>query len=243
MTIALGFHASDGVILCADMQKTIGEMKSYDGKVDLFIYPQAGVIIAIAGAGNDDYIQTAKSYVLDGFSRRRSWPALEKGLKNRLLSFFDTHLSRWANFPIMERPTAELLIGVTGDEMPTALFHYEGTSFSRVQTKAKAIGLGVLLAQDLLDRYEHCTVLTSSEAASLGTYILSKVKRGVESCGGPTHIVGLRKGMDFAFTAKKEIEKLEEELLNDEEDANKRFVETIRNRPLPLSWQSEHRKK
>ncbi len=98
VTITLGFHTNDGVVLCADMQRTIGDMKTYDGKIGLTIFHQAGVIVSIAGAGHDDYIETAKSYILDGFSKPLSAPAVIEGIKSRLLSFFDTHLSRWSNF-------------------------------------------------------------------------------------------------------------------------------------------------
>ena len=111
MTIALGFQAKGGIVLCADMQKTIGEMKTYDGKVDLHIFHQTGVMVAIAGAGHDDYIHTATTYVLEGLAKHCRWSTLETDLKTRLLSFFDEHLSRWAYFPLSDRPTVELLIG------------------------------------------------------------------------------------------------------------------------------------
>jgi hypothetical protein len=239
MTIALGLIAKDGVVLCADMQKTIGDMKTYDGKVDISIFPQTGVIVAIAGAGDDDYIQTAKSYVLDGLRKRRSWSTLEQNLKARLLSFFETHLSPWAHFPLSERPSVELLIGVTGSGHFPYLFHYEGTSFSRIHGM-KPIGLGILLAQDLLDSYRD--VYTTVQICSLATYILSRV-RGVEGCGGPTHIVALRKGMDFALTQKTDIENLEKELMEMEGETNRQFVGNFKSKPLALKWVSESGKK
>jgi 20S proteasome alpha/beta subunit len=240
MTIAIGFHAKDGVVLCADMQRTIGDMKTYDGKVDLDIFHQSGAILAIAGAGHDDYIQTAKSYLLDGLSKRCPWKTLERDLRNRLLSFFDEHLNRWANFPSIERPSVELLIGVTGKNQHPMLFHYEGTSFSRIHG-SKSIGLGILLAQDLLDRYR--SIYTADQASSLATFILSKVKKGVQGCGGPTHIVALRKGMDFALTEKKDIEDLEKELAEIDGAMNKQFIESFKKNPLRLSWHSEWVKK
>ena len=241
MTIALGFHTTDGVILCADTQITIGEMKTYDGKVDLHIFPQSGVIVSVAGAGHDDYIQTAKSYLLDGFSKRRTMPVLERDLRDRLLTFFSTHIAPWANFSSMDCPAVELLIGITGAGFHPKLFHYDGTAFSDV--RVKAIGLGVLLAQDLLDRYSQATVLTANQAATLGLYIISKVKQGVEKCGGSTHILGLRKEMDFALTDSANLEATEKQLLEIEKQQNKKFLEEIRSRPISLSWQSEYQKK
>lgn len=140
-----------------------------------------------------------------------------------------------------DRPSVELLVGVTGEKMHPALFYYEGTSFTKVRTKA--IGLGILLAQDLLNRYSHRAVLNVNQAASLGTYILSKVKKGVVGCGGPTHIVGLRRGMDFALTEGKDIELIEKDFLKFEDETNKRFIDDLKAKPLPLSWHSEHSKK
>jgi hypothetical protein len=240
MTIALGFQAKGGIVLCADMQKTIGEMKTYDGKVDLHIFHQTGVMVAIAGAGHDDYIHTATTYVLEGLAKHCRWSTLETDLKTRLLSFFDEHLSRWAYFPLSDRPTVELLIGVTGEGKHPALYYYEGTSFYRVGG-AKPIGLGILLAQDLLDRYR--SIYTLDQVSSLATYILSKVKNGVEGCGGLTHIVALRKGMDFAMSSKTDIESLETELIAIEERTNEQFIDSFKKKPLRLSWLSEHKKK
>jgi hypothetical protein len=100
ITIALGFQAKDGVVLGTDMQRTMGEMKTYDGKVDLIIFHQSGAMVAIAGAGHDDYIETAETYVLRGLAKHCRWSTLETDLKSRLLVFFDEHMSRWAYFPL-----------------------------------------------------------------------------------------------------------------------------------------------
>lgn len=240
MTIALGFHASDGVVLCADMQKTIGEMKTYDGKVGLDIFHNVGAVMSVAGAGHEDYIQTAKSYLVDVFSKQQTWPAVKENLREALLCFFRTHIGPWASFRAENHPSVELLIGITGEEIPPTLFHYQGTAFSEV--RIKPIGLGILLAQDLLDRYSHRAILTASQCATLGTYILDKVKQGVEGCGGPTHIVALRKGMDFALTRKQDIEAIEKHFSEAEAVENARFIEDVKKMPLSLSWHSEHKK-
>jgi len=79
MTIAIGFHANDGVILAADMQQTIGDMKTYDGKVHTHLFDR--VALAIAGAGYDDYIQTAMDALVDDFPNHASFVELKSELK------------------------------------------------------------------------------------------------------------------------------------------------------------------
>lgn len=161
-------------------------------------------------------------------------------MKERALQFFDEHLARWAYFPERERPTVELLIAVTGKDTHPRLFHYNSTSFH--ETSQKAIGDGVLLADQLL--MEHgFGEYKIAELSSLAIYILRKVKKGVDGCGGSTHVVALRKGFDFALTDHKEIEEMERKFEELDGGINKATTKSIFETPLRLSWQSEYRKK
>lgn len=237
MTVALGFVANDGIVLGADMQQTIGDIKTYDGKIGLYIFSHGGVIAAV-GAGDVDYIQTAISWVAKDFPSFVTPERVESELRKRCLRFFDEHLSRWAFFPGGERPTVELLIAISGKKVPPALFHFWGTAFVRVY--AKAIGSGVLLANDLISRYCRHRTYTVDQLSSLAIHILSKVKDGVVGCGGPTHLVGLRKGGDFALVDMAEVKQLEKKFSEAENRSDKDFAETlVRNCPN-LSWHSEH---
>jgi 20S proteasome alpha/beta subunit len=240
MTIAAGFTANDGIVLCADTQETIsGYTKTHDGKIVLTVYQDMAMVIA--GAGTLDYIQTAREAIHDGFPDRAvSMGQVSAHLKNKLLGFFDEHIARWAYFPDRERPSVQLLIGITGKKIPPALFHYDGTAFCMV--RHKAIGAGILLANDLINNYCFGN-FTVSQLANIGIYILAKVKRGVDGCGGSTHVIGLRKGRDFSFTEKDVVDKLEEELLAIEDDSAKAFVKAIAEKGPALSWQSEFEKK
>lgn len=239
MTIALGFAANDGLLLCADMEQTIGgQIKTYDGKVQEIIFHEAAV--TVVGAGDVDYIRTAISAVTADFPDSGTLPEVEEELRERLLKFFDDHLARWASFPAYDRPTVELLVGVSGKKFAPTLFHYQGTAFAR--TSRMAIGSGVLLANELMHRYCHANY-TVNELASLAIYILSKVKEGVVGCGGLTHITALRKNRDIAWSEKVQVEKLESEFLEMEAASNAAFARAIAEKPLSLSWLSEHRKK
>ena len=241
MTIAAGFVANDGMLLCADSQQTIsGYIKTYEGKVVTHILREPPLVIAIVGAGTVPYVKTASAAILKDFPNIEMLDDIENHFKERLLTFFDKHLSPWASFPDRERPTVELLIGVTGRNTPHALFHYEGTSFCRSGTKA--IGDGVLLANDLIHRYCFGNY-TLSQLTALAIYILSKVKKGVDGCGGSTHIVALRKGLTFAMADNGEITKLEAEFLKLESTSDKAFAASVVKRPPSLRWFSQNRQK
>lgn len=246
MTIALGLWANDGIVLCADTQQTIsGYIKTYDGKVHTTIYNDPRVVVAMAGAGTMDYVATARQAILQNFSeelkaRQDVHQSIPIVLKERALQFFDEHLARWAYFPERERPTVELLIAVTGNETHPRLFHYNGTSFH--ETSQKAIGDGVLLADQLLMQYGF-GVHKVEELSSLAVYILQKVKKGVDGCGGSTHVVALRKGFDWALTDDREIKEMERKFEELDGETNKTTSKSIFETPLRLSWQSEYRKK
>jgi len=240
MTIAIGFWANDGIAICADTQQTMGHLKTYDGKIGLHIFHDPRVVMAIAGAGNHDYIQTAKDVMLDDWPDCANLKEVRATLKQRLLSFFDEHLAKWAYFPEPERPTVELLIGVTGKNIPTTLFHYEGTSFHRTSTRA--IGNGVLLADDMIHKYCHAD-FTVAQLSSIGIHIISKVKLGVDGCGGSTHIMALRKNGDFALTDDKEIKVMEGSFSDLEQSSDKALIVAVSAMPLSLSWHSEFARK
>jgi len=241
VTIALGMISNHGLVLCADTQHTIsGYIKTYDGKVDLHLYRDPWIAVAIAGAGTDDYIVAAQQFLLRNAPDGKNVFEIEASLKAKCLSFFDEHLARWAYYPERERPTVELLIGVTGKNLYPRLFHYAGTAFQDVRG-AKAIGDGVLLANDLITGATLGNY-TVNQLCSFGIYVVAKVKRGVDGCGGSTHVVALRKGFDFAFTDQKEVDKLEQEISEMEKVKNRELIDVIVAKPLAVSWQSEHRK-
>jgi hypothetical protein len=63
----------------------------------------------------------------------------------------------------------------------------DGTAFHRVDSKA--IGAGILLANNLTEEY-YDPRLSLSELINIAAFILWKVKKGVDSCGGHTDLIG-----------------------------------------------------
>lgn len=219
VTIAIGLCGNGGVVLATDSQHTVsGYIKTDRGKIRTTIFHDTLTVVAIAGSGTSDYIETAMDKAIDGIGELDSFPEIVATLETNLLEFFDKHLARWAYFPENDRPTVELLIGLTMKKGPFALFHYSGTSFCRVSQKA--IGAGVLLADNLLDDF--FTVGSSVEkSSSIAVYVLWKVKQQVDTCGGFTDLVALRTNGDFAFTDSGGIKAMEEELKKNRGRINK----------------------
>jgi 20S proteasome alpha/beta subunit len=238
VTIAAGFCCNDGIVLCADSQETIsGYMKQYDGKIETILIDR--FVIAIAGAGFTDYIKTAVDTIAAPGLKFANPRQLELALRDRSLEFFDRHMARWSNFPESERPTVELLIGVTGrnKQQYPCLFHCSGTSFHRVHEKA--IGAGILLANSLVSEHMHMPgkLFTLEELSSLAIYILSKVKKQVDTCGGFTDLVTLGRGGDVAFAVSKDIDQLEHALDVLEKEASEKLRASIMEKKLPnMFW-------
>jgi hypothetical protein len=246
MTIAIGFRSNDGVLICADTQLAVGDVKNYEGKVDLHVFyeksnhTQYRLSFAIAGAGDVDYIATARAKLMAGFPECENDKEMAVELERRWLEFFNSHLAPWAYFPADDRPYVELLIGVSGTTVSHRLYHCVGTAFH--ETTEKAIGSGVILAGDMLSRYAIGTRSVRDNSV-IATYIIAKVKRGAQHCGGSTHIMALRNGGDFAFSEKSDIDELEKDLLDNEKSADKELIRSFLMKNLPLSWMSEHKPK
>jgi 20S proteasome alpha/beta subunit len=213
VTIAAGFRCNDGIVLCADSLHTIsGYVKHHEGKIDTCAMED--FVIAIAGAGTTDYIRTAVETITRPGLEFIDLLQIEIALRDRMLEFFGRHLLPWSNFPESERPMVELLIAVTGKKKTQyhGLFHYAGTSFHRVYEKA--IGAGILLADSLIAEHIHSDRVhrnpqTLPQLCSLAVFILSKVKKHVDGCGGYTDLVILDKAGGVAFVDSGKIEELE----------------------------------
>lgn len=240
MTIAIGFCGNDGIVLASDSQKTItGYIKGEVGKTETVIFANRNAFCFV-GAGDADYIKTATQKAMVGLEVAKTFPDIRRILEDNLLDFFDKHLARWAYFPDHERPTVELLVGVSMRSGPFGLFHYYGTSFHSVYQKA--IGAGVLLADGLIEQF-YKVGSTVEEASSIAVYIISKVKAQVDSCGGFTDLMAFKRNGDFALTDSGELETLEREMKKAEAESIKALQTEICKKTVALSWHSEHLKK
>ena len=70
----------------------------------------------------------------------------------------------------------------------------------------------------------------------LATYIMAKVKLGVDGCGGSTHFVAMRKGGDIALSENAILDALEKELLDLERLGDQSFVKAMLEKKVSLKW-------
>jgi 20S proteasome alpha/beta subunit len=209
MTIAIGLLGNHGVVLAADTQETItGYTKENVGKVPISIFDNLTAVFA--GAGDSDYIESAMEKAREKLGDCKDLKEVKEYLEERLVGYFDGYLANWAMFPQNERPTVEMLIGIAMKDGDCGLFHFRGTSFYSVDRKA--IGTGIILANDLLSEY--CLDIQDlSQLTSLAVFCMKKVKDRVDGCGGGTDIVVLKQGGDLAMLSRGEVERLEKKTL------------------------------
>jgi 20S proteasome alpha/beta subunit len=239
MTIAIGFSTNTGVVVAADSQETIpGFIKGDVGKTRLTVMANHNAL-CFAGAGSSDYIRNAMDKATLNIDGITDFHKMENALEANLLAFFDHHIARWAYFSERERPSVELLIGLSMKAGPHALYHYSGTSFTRVSEKA--IGAGVLIATGLIDQF-YPVGPSVVQASNVAAYILSKVKKQVDGCGGFTDLVALRENGDWAITNSKDIEKLESNYAKIDKTLAEKLKAEVNTTNVDLSWHSEHRK-
>lgn len=239
MTIAAGLLSQEGLVLCSDSQETIsGYIKQDKSKVRMVVF--RNFAFGVTGSGTTDYIDTAIATVFDDLPESATVSEICRTLKKNWIGFFDDHLSRWAYYPESERPTVELLIGLSYNDKYLDLFHCSGTIFHRVQSKA--IGAGVLLANNLISQH-YSWDLSINELTSIAIYILAKVKKHVDTCGGYTDIIAMRKGRDFAWAKSEDVEELERLLERIDKSANMELTRRISDMHLAhLDWLSQHGK-
>jgi hypothetical protein len=245
MTIAIGFWANDGVLLCADTQLSVGGgIKTYDGKIHTHILSNGNTKIAlgVVGSGDVDYIRTAADKITHNFPVLENSKQIASVLEERWLDFFNKHIAPWAYFPRDDRPSVELLIAVngTGKKVHHSLYYCSGTAFHTCDKKA--IGVGVMLADDLISRYTFGNYKVS-ELGVLGIYIVAKVKRSIEGCGGRTHFAIFRKDGDISFSDKRDADEFEAEILDLDREEDKKFAIMLAEKPLSLQWLGIPRRK
>jgi hypothetical protein len=235
MTIAVGFQCDEGIVLCADTEETAGNIKQRTGKIVLTAHPEMKHIVAFAGAGWTDYVLTAIEKATDGLGKCNGIKEIAHHLEEKLVGFFDGHLANWAYFPEAERPSVELLIGVSLKDGPRGLFYYGGTSFYSI--REKAIGIGTIVANNLIGEHNKAGNDSLDDLCRLGVFVLSRAKKQVAYCGGETQMIALRGGGDYTFVHLAEIRRMESEIKAIEQACTSNLQRDLRSVvPPSLSW-------
>jgi 20S proteasome alpha/beta subunit len=205
MTIAAGYVCDSGIVLCADTQETIPGYTKNQGK-KLLTFQCPGINLVFAGAGNnatqidETAYEVAAQIIAD---EPKTGLEFRKSLRASLKELFPKE-----HYPRAGGAEVDMLMAVKwkGD---ASLFRIADCSVAPVTNKV-AVGTGVVLALQLLERHYDRTVQIG-EAAIICTYVLYHVKNWVDGCGGNTEVALIPKAGDsVAIMPSTEIEKFEQ---------------------------------
>jgi 20S proteasome alpha/beta subunit len=204
MTIAAGYVCDSGIVLCADTQETIqGYTKNSAKKLMAFSCP--GISLVFAGSGNNatQIDETAHEIAAQVIADEpKNGQEFRKSLRKILEELFPK-----AHYPRPDGPEVDMLMAVK-EKTDATLYRITDCSMAPVRDRT-AVGSGVVLALQLLERHYDRTVQIS-EAAIVCIYVLHHVKKWVDGCGGNTEIALIPKvGDSIAFMPSTDVEKFE----------------------------------
>lgn len=195
MTIAAGFVARDGIVLCADTQETYGQLLKLNTpkiivRPDSFV--PTGPRIVFAGAGHGPFIDKLANEAWKRVSTRTPIGQFAEVCDDIEASIKDVHEEFGRIYQSGAMPEAELIYGVAVGGR-TALFKAHGPIVNPVSGYA-SVGVGLYLADYINARLG----LDSPELADSGwyeilaVYLLQQAKEYIEGCGGDSHVLTLR---------------------------------------------------
>jgi len=201
VTIAIGIHASDGIVIAADTQVSTGDyMKGMKGKIACF-YAQDGdwtESCIISGAGDSGYVEALTHKLGETFQTldpkaqvnhvARGGPSLQSAFRDCIKNFYKEHIIPFAAYPERKRPDVEMLIACQRKTIK-GMFASEKTVLNYV-SPYRAVGMGSTFAELFLGKL-WCGMCVE-QAEILAAYVVYLTKESVENCGKFTTIATMR---------------------------------------------------
>jgi 20S proteasome alpha/beta subunit len=187
MTIAAGFSFKDGILLCADTERTFGEFKFTGSKILSHKFPTGYTAFAIAG-GVDYATMAIQEIVRDLKSQPElSNAIIEEKVKARIGYIYERLLNPHPRATFEGSPFFDLIGAVWTKADGLGLL---ASSESAVvwETEYTCRGIGLTLAEYLI-KPMYSVGMTRGEAESLAAYTLSHVKDSISGCGGESEFV------------------------------------------------------
>lgn len=194
VTIAAGFVARDGIVLCADTQETYGQLLKLNTpkiivRPDSFI--PGGPRIVFAGAGHGPFIDKLANEAWKKVSTRSPVGQFAEVCDDIESSIKDVYGEFGRIYQSGAMPEAELIYAVAVGSK-TGLFKAHGPIVNPVSNYA-SVGVGLYLADYINARLG----LDSPELADsrwyeiLAIYLLQQATEYIEGCGGDSHVLTL----------------------------------------------------
>jgi hypothetical protein len=186
VTIGIGFHCHDGIVLCADRQFTSkeGRFKYQGGKLGSSQGESLRLIFTYAGDPDQATVMFGK--VRNHLESKIHEPSEESPrdvIRNALEEiYFDP-----------QSEGLETLLGIRWKHFGPHLFRTVGTTV--VSGLSEYVGYGDSSVLRYLSEVLPLTHLTVNEATALGTYMVFVASRFIDQCGGEgDHVVLHRDG-------------------------------------------------
>ena len=194
MTIAIGLLASDGIVVAADTQVTIGDSKTAMGKIGAAVQYRDDVLgsCVVAGAGSVTHMNSCSQTMISTFMRRAEYVGddLRAALVEDLETFHQSHIIPFAQFPDHERPFVEFLVAYQRDGR-RAIWQTDRTVVQKAEPYA-AIGHGQQQALSILGRLYRLPMLDVWETTVMAFYVLAQVKDSDIYCGGRSQVFSIQ---------------------------------------------------
>lgn len=224
VTIIAGFKCSEGIVICADTQETIGTSKRSVPKLrfEPFGGPHEGDTLAIAfcGAGNgpfiDKLVETAWKDAKYGTNLDEACEKIEKSIKETYKEFgqiFQPGLC----------PSAELIYGVKMGN--TSRLFSAIDAIVNEKSGYSSSGAGYYMADFLAGRM-YGSHLNLRQCVILAAYILFQAKEHVDGCGGDSHIAILREDGVSGVVGWRNIEAMTELLRWSDQEVGRVLIDT-----------------
>jgi hypothetical protein len=210
VTIAIGFHCEDGVVLCADRQLSSENWHKFEeSKMYATLDAEDKLAVVLSYCGDPHTIKTLHQKMMSSPIGLDSPEAIQNNLESVL-----------SEFPQAVVDQTEVLCGFTIRGIGYGLLRTKGSLVHAVPYDFVGAGDSSLVRflSSLLIPSRIGFRIGIGTAVLLGNYIVSKAKEFVEGCGGPTDICVLNKNGTLSspwFTNTKKANEAEKAIESD----------------------------
>ena len=213
MTIAVGVRATDGIVVAADRQETVGYQKNDTGKITASWKRNPTGSPIVTGAGTGTYLDSVAQRLQAWFGDdKTAGTAKEIGdainAVNRM--FYTETVLPFSTFPDHDRPDYSLLVGCDVATDWPMFFTTEKLALKTTQDY-DAVGLGAATAKALLSKFY--VRLPVAMAINLVAFVMYEVKASIEGCGLGTDILYTWQHVP-TYIPDSEIQEMEEAFRN-----------------------------
>jgi hypothetical protein len=192
VTIIAGFQCTDGMLLCADTEQSLGnETKSQAHKIQ--VLHLENLKAAVGGSGDAPLCEFVTRGIFERLTHcKNNLDEIEDELKAYCRKIFTENMRVWRGFPKEFIPEVSFLIAIASSK-GSRMFKWENNLLSPLHPQQhSSIGVGVLQSETLIQDIQF--YYPSRQMLFFAVRMMQKVKQLVQGCGGKTEVVFLNQG-------------------------------------------------